>query len=157
MAPKETLENVRGTLSASDFQSEDARAVFIAVCQLENEKAPMDAVLIQARAAENGREIDTELLADVMKRFVTCANAQATAALIHEQSISREARNIGFALMQAELDPGTAVQRLQEAIAGQKSRLPTPIEDADSFMDTLTAVSEGKLKMFLSKIGRAHV
>lgn len=150
VAPKETLENVRGTLSASDFQSEDARAVFIAACQLENEKAPMDAVLIQARAAENGHEMDMQLLADVMKRFVTCANAQATAALIHEQSISREARNIGFALMQAELDPGTAVQRLQEAIAGQKSRLPTPMEDADSFMDTLTAVSEGKLKMFLS-------
>lgn len=150
VAPKETLAEVRGTIRAADFQNEDARAVFIAACQLENEKAPMDAVLIQARAAENGRELDAELLAEAMQRFVTCANAQATAALIHEQSISREARNIGFALMQAELDPGTAVQRLQEAIAGQKSRLPTPMEDANTFMDTVSAIAEGKVKMYLS-------
>lgn len=150
VAPKETLAEVRGTIRAADFQNEDARAVFIAACQLENEKAPMDAVLIQARAAENGRELDAELLAEAMRRFVTCANAQATAALIHEQSISREARNIGFALMQAELDPGTAVQRLQEAIAGQKSRLPTPMEDANTFMDTVSAIAEGKVKMYLS-------
>lgn len=150
VAPKETLAEVRGTIRAADFQNDDARAVFIAACQLENEKAPMDAVLIQARAAENGRELDAELLAEAMRRFVTCANAQATAALIHEQSISREARNIGFALMQAELDPGTAVQRLQEAIAGQKSRLPTPMEDANTFMDTVSAIAEGKVKMYLS-------
>lgn len=148
VAPKETLENVRGTISASDFQSEDARAVFLAVCQLANEKAPMDAVLIQARAAENGREIDTEMLADVMRRFVTCANAQATAALIHEQSLAREARNIGFALMQEELDPATAVQRLQEAISGQKSQLASPMEAANTFFDTVTEVSEGRIQMF---------
>lgn len=149
-APDETLPIIRKIVSAGDFQREDAKAVYIAACQLSNDHSPSDATLIQAKAAANGNEIDTQFLAEVMRRFVTTANVEATAILVHEAACEREAKNIGFALMQGEYSITDAISRLQDVTRGHKSSLATSAEDANEFYDKLSAVASGDLKMFLS-------
>lgn len=147
--PDEVLRDIRGIVCSSDFQTETGKAIFDAACQLDNENAPIDVVLIQERARANGAVLDDELLARIIEKCITPANAAATANVIHEAAQERETENIGFQLTHGDLNANEAFTRLSQIISGTNAQLPTPMEDAQRFMDTLDAVAEGKARMFI--------
>lgn len=148
--PQEVLETIRGIVSVSDFETETAREIFTAACQLDNEKAPIDVVLIQERAAENGAQIDDEILANIMKTCMTPANAAATANVVHEAALEREKESIGFQLTHGELSANEAFIKLSEILSGGNTQLSTPLEDANRFMDTIDKSARGLCSLYQS-------
>ena len=148
--PTETLPTVRAILQPGDFAEENARAVFRAACELADENSPIDPVTIQSQAAKDGTELSAEWLRSAMENFLTTANVAVNANIVHEMAILRAAKDIGLGLEQGELTPQEAAEQLHSALAGQRSTLPTPQEDASYFFDYLNAAATGEKRPFLS-------
>ena len=148
--PTETLPTVRSILQAGDFADERARAVFRAACELADEEQPIDPVTIQDRARKMGEELSVEWLKSTMESFLTTASVEKNSNIVREMAVLRAAKDIGFALTTDELTPQEAVEQLHNALAGQRSTLPTPQEDASAFFQYLNEAAEGKTVPFLS-------
>lgn len=148
--PTETLPTVRSILQAGDFGDENARAVFRAACELADEEQPIDPVTIQDRARKSGTELSTEWIKATMESFLTTASVERNANIVLETAVLRAAKDIGFALTADELTPQEAAEMLHNALAGQRSTLPTPQEDASAFFQYLNDAAEGKTVPFLS-------
>ena len=148
--PSETLPTVRAILQPGDFGDENTRAVFRAACELADEESPIDPVTIQAKAAKIGTELSNEWLRSAMENFITTANVAVNASIVREMAILRAAKDIGFGLEQGDLSPQEAAEQLHNALAGQRSTLPTPQEDAGNFFAYLNEAASGKTRPFLS-------
>ena len=147
--PTETLPTVRSILQAGDFADESARAVFRAACELADEEQPIDPVTIQDRARKAGEELSAEWIKSTMESFLTTASVEKNANIVREMAVLRAAKDIGFALTADELTPQEAAEMLHNALAGQRSTLPTPQEDASAFFQYLNDAAEGKSVPFL--------
>lgn len=145
-----TLKAVKGLVSAADFLGKDASAVFSAACALAFADKPCDPVLIQEEAARQGAALSNEYCAEVMRLYVTTANAAETARVIHEAAMQRSAREIGLSLADDSLTPVEALARLQELLAAQRSKLHSPMEAANAVMDYISAAASGETRPFLS-------
>lgn len=148
--PSETLPTVRAILQTGDFGEENARAVFRAACELADEESPIDPVTIQARALKDGTEISNDWIRSAMENFLTTANVAVNANIVREMAILRAAKDIGFGLEQGDLSPQDAAEQLHNALAGQRSTLPTPQEDAANFFSYLNDAASGTTRPFLS-------
>ena len=148
--PADTVATIKGILSESDFQSQNARIVYATAVDLVSSGKPCDPVLIQSEAAARGTVLDNEYCIEAMRMFVTTANAAETARIIHEAALARKARGIGVALAQDELTPVEALKQLQELLSVQNSRIHTPHEAAMCVMDYIEDKATGKSKPFLS-------
>lgn len=140
---------IRKIVTAADFYDDMARAVFIAACQLDNQHTKMDPVLIQNRAEQNGVDLPTEKLAEIMKTHVTPASCEETARIIHNGAIERASRDIGMMLADKRIDANDAAMQLMNLTQGIKSRLSDPMSDMNEFVDTLNALQTGEKKLFL--------
>ena len=149
-APDETLTQIRTTVQAGDFAMENTRAVFRAACVLADNHKPIDPVTIMDQAKEDGAILSSEWVKDVMQAFLTTANAEYNARIVHECAILRKAREIGFALENGDLKPQEAIDQLQEAVSQRATILSTPLEDANEFYSYLQDLEQGKVKPFLS-------
>lgn len=148
--PNYVIRAIRGTVAVSDFEFDEPRAVYVAACQLVDEGAILDPVKIQERAHNNGTELSKEYIAGLMANTPTAANCEVYAEIVHNASIERETRVIGFDLGAGCISPEKAVERLQSAMNGKKVELPTPEEDAVYFTNYVQDVSEGKKGNYLS-------
>lgn len=148
--PTETLPTIRALLQPGDFAGENPRAVFRAACELADEKLPIDPVTIQDRAKKLGTELSSAWLKETMESFLTTASVETNAIIVHESAVLRTAKDIGFALASDGLTPQDAVEQLQNALAGQRSTLPTPSEDASQFLNYLNEAAYGEKRPFLS-------
>ena len=148
--PAETIRCVDGLVSASDFQSGTARAIFNAAASLIHAGKSADPVLIQAEAARTGCQLDASQCAELMQRYVTTANAAETARLIHEAAQERRGREIGLLLAGGDLTPVAAHGRLQELLLADSGSVLSPQEAAQRYMDELSTAAAGRSKPFLS-------
>lgn len=144
-----TLREIRGIMSAGDFQNEAARAIYNAACALLTSGRACDPVLIQKEAADQGHAIDGEYCAELMRMYITTANAAVTAQVIHEEAQKRRTREIGFAMSAGELSSIEALTKLQELVQNQGSQLQTPMEAANMVLDYINDAADGKAKPFL--------
>ncbi len=144
------LRDCRGIVSAADFQSEAARAIFNAALAFDAAGKIADPVQLQAEAKRQGFPLDDEYCAELMRLYTTTANAEETARIIHEDAQRRRAHEIGLALANDDLTPTDTLARLQELLQSQGSQLQTPLEAANSVMDYISAAAGGETKPFLS-------
>lgn len=149
VAPTETLKDVRGIVSESDFQNEQARAIYAAAARLNAAGQACDPVTIQAEAAKNGKEISTDYIAELMRLFVTTANAAETARIVHEAAQKRRGREVGMLLTQDSISPVDAVARLQDLLRNDGGSVKQPLDVANSVMDYINAVAAGEANTFL--------
>ena len=148
--PVKTLRAVRGAVSSGDFLNANAAAVFAAASALLAADKPIDPVLIQEEAARQGMLLSNEFCGEVMRLYVTTANAAETARIIHEAAQDRAGREIGLSLADDSLTVTEALGRLQALLREQGSRLHTPMEAANAVMDTISAAASGKTRPFLA-------
>ena len=80
--PTETINAVREKLRAADISQEYIRAAYTAACSLVSEGASVDPVAIQDRAQKNGTQIDSGIMREAMRLFVTVANVEKLAEVI---------------------------------------------------------------------------
>ena len=149
VAPNETLRLIEGLVSASDFASGTARAIFTAAADLIHVGKPADPVLIQAEAEHLGTSLDNAICADLMHRFSTTADAAETARVVHEAAQQRRGHEIGLSLADGVLQPVEALQQLQTLLRENNSRVRQPGEAAQRFLDEVHAAAAGKRKPFL--------
>lgn len=149
VATAETLKDVRGIVSESDFYNEQARAIFAAASRLNADGQACDPVLIQAEAAKNGEEISTDYIAELMRLFTTTANAAETARVIHEAAQKRRGREIGTAIASGELSPVDALAKLQDILRDGNGNVMRPMDAANYVMDYINAVASGEARTFL--------
>ena len=147
--PEETIRTTTGIVSSGDFLSGAVRALFKAAASLVHAGKACDPTLIQARAFNDGTEVDSQFCAECMSQYLTTANVAETARIIHEAAIQRKAGEIGIALANGETGAVEALSRLQDLIRERGSKIPTPAEDADSVMDYISAAASGKTKPFM--------
>lgn len=150
VAPSETLADVRGIVSESDFQNEQAREIFAAASRFVAFGQACDPVLIQAEAAKNGKILSTDYCAQLMRLFTTTANAAETARVIHEEAQKRHGREIGIALSSDSLTVTDAVAKLQDLLRSNSGTVKSPMEAANYVMDYINAAASGETKPFLS-------
>lgn len=147
--PEETVGLIRGLVSSGDFQDAEARVIFESATSLVNSGKPADPVIIQARAAEAGTPLDTELCAELMRLFCTTVDAAEHARLIHNAAIQRRAREVGLSIAADSLTPVEGIARLQELVRDGGSRLQNPADAANDFMDFVTSAASGDKRIFL--------
>lgn len=145
-----TIRLIRGIVDAADFQSAEARNIFLATINLIDAGKACDPVLIQEEAAKRGTPLDNSLCSELMRLYTTTANAAETARIVHEAAINRTGREVGTSLMSGKLTPLEAVAELQTILTRERSNILSPIEAAEAFMDYILDVSAGKKKPFLS-------
>lgn len=148
--PLPTFRQIRGIVSAGDFLSSDAAAVYRAAAVLLRDENACDPVLIQEEAARQGAPLSNEYCAEVMRLYVTTANAAETARVVHEAAQKRAGRAIGLSLADDTLTPVEALARLQELLTAQSSKIHSPMEAASAVMDYISAAASGKSRPFLS-------
>lgn len=148
--PLPTFRQILGIVSAGDFLSADAAAVYRAAAALLRDERACDPVLIQEEAARQGASLSNEYCAEVMRLYVTTANAAETARVIHGAALQRRAREIGLSLADDTLMPIEALGRLQELLQASGSRLQTPSEAAHAVLDYINAAASGETQPFLS-------
>jgi len=61
-----SFPEIRGAVSLDDFATETGKAVFRAACSLVDDGTRLDPVLIRSRAAEQGNELDSQMLINMM-------------------------------------------------------------------------------------------
>lgn len=150
VSPNETLPTIRTIVQTGDFAEANARAVFQAACELADEESPVDPVTIQMRASKNGKDISNDWMMETMDAFLTTADVTVNANIVHEMAILRAAKEIGFSLENGDISPQDAAEKLQNALAGQRTTLPTPAEDGMAFFQYLNDAAAGTTKPFLS-------
>lgn len=143
------LPTIRGIVQPGDFVEANARAIFRAAVELDDNRLPIDPVTIQQKAAEMGFPVSTEWIRETMHLTVTTANVAADAEVIHKAAVGREARNVGDDLTEGKITPEEALERLQGVLTGGRSTLPTPVEDATEFYQYISDAAEGKTAPFL--------
>lgn len=148
--PRQTVADIQGIVSISDFRDEDARAIYTATQQLVAEKGTIDAVLIQQRADANGNPVAVIKLRDAMVQCPTTVNAPLYAEIVHNAALDKAGRDIGFSLLHGDISASEAFEKLSGVLNGQRSKIPAPMEAAISFMDTVNAVGSGELQMYRS-------
>lgn len=150
VAPQETLPLIRPIVQAGDFSLEYAQSVFRSACILADNNQPIDPVTIIDQAERDKLSLSSEWVKETMKSYLTTANVEKNAAIVHESAIRRKAKDIGFALESGDITPSDAIEELQYALSTQASTLSTPSEDALSFYKYLSEMSEGEVRPFLS-------
>lgn len=145
-----TLPTIRGILQPGDFAEANARAIFRAAVELDDNRLPIDPVTLQQKATEMGSPVSEEWIREAMHLSVTTANVAADAEVVHKAAVDREARNVGAELTDGTITPEEALKRLQDALTGRRATLPTPAEDAVEFLNELSKASEGEGKTRLS-------
>lgn len=149
MEPEETLRQVRGIVTSGDFLSDTVRRIYVAAAALVHAGKACDPVLIQAEASKAGTPIDTAFCAECMNLFVTVASAADTAQVVHDAAIQRKAGEIGLSLTNGSIEPVEALERLQDLIRNQGSRMLSPMEAANKAMDYISAAASGESKPFV--------
>lgn len=143
------LPTVRKILQPGDFVEANARAIFRAAVELDDNRLPIDPVTLQERAAQNGNPVSTVWIKQTMAAFLTTASIAANAEAVHRAAIDREARDVGEMLMRGVIIPEEAAERLQDVLTGRRSTLPTPSEDAAEFYTRLCRARSGEIRTTL--------
>ena len=149
VTPEETIHKVAGIITAGDFLSDSVRRIYTAAKSLVTAGRACDAVLIQAEASKGGAPIDAQYCASCMEYYLTTANVEETAKVIHDAAIRRRAADIGLALAHEELTPVEGLAKLQELVKNQSSSILTPADAAQQVMDRISENADGKRKLFL--------
>ncbi len=149
VTPEETIRKVAGIIAAGDFLNDSVRRIYTAAKSLVTAGRACDAVLIQAEASKGGTPIDTQYCADCMQFYLTTANVEETAKVIHDAAIRRRAAEIGVALVHEDLAPVEGLAQLQELVKNQSSGILAPADAAQQVMDRISETADGKRKLFL--------
>lgn len=149
-APSDSLPLIRSIVQAGDFATEQAQSVFRAACLLADNDKPIDPVTILDQAKSEDLPLSADWVRETMKAFLTTANLEYNARIVHESAINRRAKEIGWALENGEVNAQEAIQQLQDAVSARATTLSSPMEDGTEFYKYLTDMQEGKKKPFLS-------
>lgn len=149
-SPSDSLPLIRAIVQTGDFATEQAQSVFRAACLLADNDKPIDPVTILDQAEAEGMPLSADWIRETMKAFLTTANLEYNARIVHESAINRRAKEIGWALENGEVSAQDAIQQLQDAVSARVSTLSTPSEDATEFFKYLTDMQQGKKRPFLS-------
>lgn len=147
--PHETISEIRGAVSESDFYYDSPRAIYIAASSLLAAGKACDAILIQAEAEKLQKGVDAEYCAELMRITPTRANAEEYARIIHEEAQKRNCREIGHNLQLEELSAVDAIARLQDILRGAGGSVKDPVEVANYVMDYINAVASGEAQTYL--------
>lgn len=145
-----TIREIRSIVSASDFTSSACRAIYEAALSLLDSGKAADPTQILACAAERGEAVEEAWAAEVMRQYVTTANATATAELVHKAAVDRASEGVGSALALGQISTTDAVAQLQELMQRQGAKMQSPLEAAHSFMDYVVAAHAGEIAPFVS-------
>lgn len=149
-SPNETINLIRGRVSAEDFSSDLIREVYLTAAEFVNSGKMCDSTLIEATLAERTPVYDREFLGKCVGYFTTWRNAGAYADLIREYAIRRKEADIGVRLAQRDLDALGALTELQVLLSSANSSVASSIDAADSFLTYFSAVSTGEYVPFIS-------
>lgn len=149
-APIEALEQIRATLSATDFYNGDAQAIYKAATSLVDRGEAADVTLIIQRALEQGHTITEATAREFLDHCPAKANLQALAEIVRNAAIHREAAEIGQSMTAGEITPLEALGKLQELTSRQIHRRKTPQETVNAFADYVSAVAAGEVRPFVS-------
>lgn len=149
LAPKEMLPIVRGIIRESDFNSDLAKAAYIAICQLYDEGAVVDYGPMQARAEKNGTHISNDYLVEMWNLAATTGNLKANAEALHAAALDRDARAVGMSLMSGAITTGEAYTRLEQILQGTTAGTPEPMSDAEEFLAMFEKAQSGEGTSFL--------
>ena len=149
VTPEETIQRVAGIITSGDFLSDSAKRIYNAARALVISGRACDPVLIQNEASKNGVPIDTQYCAECMRSYLTTANVEETARVIHDAAVRRKAAEIGSALAYEELTPIEGLSKLQELVKNQCSSILSPAEAAHLALDWISEAADGKRKLFL--------
>ena len=141
------LNLVRGIVSAGEFASEAAGAVFREVCKLDDTGEAVDPVTVLARSG-----VSETWLASVVDETPTAANAEAYARQVHHDAQLRTLQAIATDLEAQTLEPnadpvaliGAAQARLDALSAGQSGQLVDSLTAASEFVDHRTRLAKGE-------------
>ena len=147
--PFETVRKIRKIVSPSDFSTELGNGIYAAVLSLIDEESSVDPTLILARAEKLGVNIPSEEAAELMQHYASTADETMTAEFIRDCSIRRAAQRVGMQLVEQDISVLEGLAKLQELSMGQQSELPTPAQDADTFLDYLNDIESGKTAPFI--------
>lgn len=146
----ETLELVRGIVSADDFHVGANREIFEAACNLADENGTVDPVAIQRKVAERGSKVSNAYIVEQMGICPTASNVELYARAMAEDSAKEKL----LRLMQdgtEQLHAGTFYRDVCEQIGtGMESVLER--ETTGSIMDGNQAVID--FMEYRSKIER---
>lgn len=148
LEPADVLSNIRDVVSESDFDTQQAKAIYLAVSALIATGSPCDPNLILQKAEELGYKVSTEYAANAMTVTPTVLNAREYAEAVHERAVTREAARIGMAIVNETIDADTAIKQLQGITQGKKGNLQSPMEMANQFMDYINLAAKGQAKTF---------
>ena len=143
LSPLEVLDATRGILRASDFADKQARAIYLAACELADLHEVVDPVTIKNHSNVS---IDDAYLIECMEVTATTANAVEYAKAVHNEALGREIRLICTG---AAVDKTTAadellsstIAELQSLQLGTRLDVEAPSEMARSFYQRLTDTS----------------
>ena len=93
--PQETLAQVRGIVSESDFYFDAPRAIYSAASALITAGEACDVILIQREAEKLQKKVDAEYCVEIMRLTPTIANCDEYARITHEEAQKRRRREIG--------------------------------------------------------------
>lgn len=149
--PAETLQAIRQIVSVADFQNTATQAVYSATMSLIDHGEAADATLILQKASELGTSIQADYAGEVMRYYLTTANAAKHAEVVHNAAIQRKAASVGLSLADGGLSPLEAITQLQELERGQGGyKALSPQEAAYRFLDHFSAAASGEKKPFVS-------
>lgn len=133
--PVPVLPLIRRELTADDFTTVTAQAVFNAACRLADSGRPVDAITIQTAAAADGVPLDSDYLMELMDTTPTAANVEAYISGAKDASAKRRLRAVAegmiarlkageasadvFSAAQAELQSAADGQTLNSLVTGQ--------------------------------------
>ena len=135
--PVGVLPRVRPILSPGDFLQDEARALYMAACELEDLGGSLDCITIQKRAGEDGTPVPGAWVEAVMQGVPQSSDVTESAQIVHDEAIDRMAAGIGTELAFRRITAEEAVEQLQNVIAGRRSTLPTAVETMQGFYSRL--------------------
>ena len=152
MDPSAVIPYVRGTVKVGDFERDQARYMYKAICEMTDAKENIDYATVMAWAYKKHDEtITPEFMETVYSYALTTATAETNAKLIHQAAVDRETRNIGMSIVEGDMTAYEAIEALNRIVTtGQGSRVQEPIDACEDFLAYWQDTLDGKVHPFLS-------
>lgn len=141
------LDAVCSIVSADDFFSVDARAVFEAACRLQSTGNAIDPVTVKDLSG-----VQEDWLASIVDGTPTAAHALDYAKTVHKSAQLRVLQALGGDLELKAMEPGAnpaqligdAQAKLEDLSAGQAAQLVDSLTAASNFVEYRSGLSKGR-------------
>lgn len=148
---EELYPQLQGILSANDFRSSMAKAVYVTVGTMLREGTSVDnPYLVIRKAKELGYALDEEYCRNALEMTATLTNIIPAAEAIHANAIARAEDDVGMKILSGELTASEAVKELQGIMQKTGTATRSPMDAAQEIMDFVNASIEGRENPFVA-------